>query len=79
MFFASFFFYCVLIKVGGGTIGRAYPNFEKMTSFIESTDINKLLPVALSSGTGRNVIIPATQPDVQAADYAIRSTCVEMG
>lgn len=50
-----------------------------MTSFVDSTDINKLFPVALSSGTGRNVIIPATQPDVQAADYAIRSTCVEMG
>ncbi|PGH28925.1 hypothetical protein GX50_08331 [[Emmonsia] crescens] len=65
--------------VDGDLMGRAYPNFEKMTSFIESTDINKLLPVALSSGTGRNVIIPATQPDVQAADYAIRSTCVEMG
>ncbi|EEQ86155.1 hypothetical protein RJZ56_002839 [Blastomyces dermatitidis] len=65
--------------VDGDLMGRAYPNFEKMTSFIDSTDINKLLPVALSSGTGRNVIIPPTQPDVQAADYAIRSTCVEMG
>ncbi|OAX80456.1 hypothetical protein ACJ72_05210 [Emergomyces africanus] len=65
--------------VDGDLMGRAYPNFEKMTSFIESTDINRLLPVALSSGTGRNVIIPATQPNVQAADYAIRSTCVEMG
>ncbi|QSS56068.1 hydantoinase [Histoplasma capsulatum var. duboisii H88] len=65
--------------VDGDLMGRAYPNFEKMTSFVDSTDINKLFPVALSSGTGRNVIIPATQPDVQAADYAIRSTCVEMG
>ncbi|PGH17467.1 hypothetical protein AJ79_01067 [Helicocarpus griseus UAMH5409] len=65
--------------VDGDMMGRAYPNFEKMTSFIEYPDINKLLPVALSSGTGRNVIVPATQPDVRAADHAIRGTCVEMG
>ncbi|KAK2746156.1 hypothetical protein FQN55_005785 [Onygenales sp. PD_40] len=65
--------------VDGDLMGRAYPNFEKMTSFIEKTDINDLLPIALCSGTGRNVIIPATQKDVQATDHAIRTTCVEMG
>ncbi|EEH43923.1 uncharacterized protein PADG_00212 [Paracoccidioides brasiliensis Pb18] len=65
--------------VDGDLMGRAYPNFEKITTFVESTDINDILPVALSSGTGRNVIIPPNQPDAKAADYAIRSTCVEMG
>lgn len=50
-----------------------------MTSFIKTTDVNDLLPVALSSGTGRNVIIPANQPDLQTVEAKIRDACVEMG
>lgn len=59
--------------------GRAYPQFEQMTNYIKSSDVNDLLPVSLSSGTGRDVIIPANQPDLPTVTTKIRDICVEMG
>jgi hypothetical protein len=44
-----------------------------------SRDVNQLLPVTLCSGTGEDVIVPATQPDVQTAVGKIQSTCAAMG
>lgn len=61
------------------SLGRAYPSFEKVSRFITAKDINDLFPVTLCSGTGENILIPATQPDVQTADMVIRTTCAEMG
>lgn len=50
-----------------------------MTSFIKTTDVNDLLPVTLCSGTGTNIIIPATQPDLKTVETQIRDACVQMG
>ena len=50
-----------------------------MTSFIKTTNVNDLLPVTLSSGTGTDVVIPGNQPDLKTVETRIRDICVEMG
>ncbi|KAI5308450.1 hypothetical protein KEM55_005661, partial [Ascosphaera atra] len=65
--------------VDGDLMGRAYPNFEKITAYVDSMDINALLPVTLSSGTGRNVVVPAGKAGVKEAEAAIRDVVVSMG
>ncbi|KAI5284342.1 hypothetical protein KEM54_001413 [Ascosphaera aggregata] len=65
--------------VDGDLMGRAYPNFEKVTPYVHSNDINKLLPVTLSSGTGENVVVPAGVSGVKEAEATIRDVVVTMG
>ncbi|KAL0935436.1 hydantoinase [Colletotrichum truncatum] len=65
--------------VDGDMMGRAYPQFEMVSQYIHAKSINELLPVTLCSGTGHNVVIPATQTDETSAGIAIRDACVAMG
>lgn len=50
-----------------------------VSQYIHAKSINELLPVTLCSGTGHNVVIPATQTDETSAGIAIRDACVAMG
>ncbi|TDZ41423.1 putative D-/L-hydantoinase subunit A [Colletotrichum trifolii] len=65
--------------VDGDMMGRAYPQFEMVSQYIHAESINELLPVTLCSGTGRTVVVPATQTDETSAGIAIRDACVAMG
>ncbi|TDZ20560.1 putative D-/L-hydantoinase subunit A [Colletotrichum orbiculare MAFF 240422] len=65
--------------VDGDMMGRAYPQFEMVSQYIHAKSINELLPVTLCSGTGRTVVVPATQTDETSAGIAIRDACVAMG
>ncbi|KAF9869954.1 hydantoinase/oxoprolinase [Colletotrichum karsti] len=65
--------------VDGDMMGRAYPQFEMVSQYIHAKSVNELLPVTLCSGTGHNVVIPATQTDETSAGIAIRDACVAMG
>lgn len=59
-------------------IGRAYPTFEKVTSFIKANHINDLLPASLSSGDGINMILTESK-DTPSVDRVLRAACVDMG
>ncbi|KAI5302185.1 ribosomal protein S5, partial [Ascosphaera pollenicola] len=50
-----------------------------LMAYVDSKDINTLLPVTLSSGTGRNVVVPAGMSGVKEAEAAIREIVVSMG
>jgi len=58
--------------------GRAYPTFEKVTPFIKANHINELLPAALSSGDGINMILTESK-DTPSVDRVLRTACVDMG
>ncbi|KAJ9295481.1 hypothetical protein DTO271G3_5937 [Paecilomyces variotii] len=64
--------------VDGDLMGRAYPTFEKVTSFIKANHINDLLPASLSSGDGINMILTGSK-DTPSVDRVLRAACVDMG
>ena len=65
--------------VDGDLMGRAYPTFEKITPFVlGSGNVNDLLPIALSSGDGTNLVL-RTSKSTEMVDKALRAVCVEMG
>ncbi|KAJ9248981.1 hypothetical protein DTO207G8_7049 [Paecilomyces variotii] len=64
--------------VDGDLMGRAYPTFEKVTSFIKANHINDLLPASLSSGDGINMILTESK-DTPSVDRVLRAACVDMG
>ncbi|TPX12481.1 uncharacterized protein E0L32_006893 [Thyridium curvatum] len=65
--------------VDGDFMGRAYPNFEMVSTYVKAKTINELLPVTLCSGTGDTVIVPANQTDEVSAGRSIRDACASMG
>ncbi|KAL2005111.1 hypothetical protein VTN00DRAFT_2961 [Thermoascus crustaceus] len=64
--------------VDGDLMGRAYPTFEKITPFIKASHINDILPAALSSGDGINMILTESK-DTPSVDRVLRTACVDMG
>ncbi|EXJ83122.1 hypothetical protein A1O1_06741 [Capronia coronata CBS 617.96] len=71
--------YYNLPTVDGDLMGRAYPGFENVSTYVMSDSINALLPVTLCSGTGQRVLVPANQADETAPGRMIRDACVAMG
>ncbi|KAG7103563.1 hypothetical protein HYQ44_017651 [Verticillium longisporum] len=59
--------------------GRAYPNFEMVSQYVNSESVNELLPVAICSGDGQDAIVPAGQADETAAGKEIRKVCADFG
>ncbi|KIV97478.1 hypothetical protein PV10_01229 [Exophiala mesophila] len=68
-----------LPTVDGDLMGRAYPAFEMVSTYVHADNINTLLPVTLCSGTGHDVFIPADATDESAPGIEIRNVCVAMG
>ncbi|EEY16592.1 hydantoinase [Verticillium alfalfae VaMs.102] len=59
--------------------GRAYPNFEMVSQYVNSESVNELLPVVICSGDGQDAIVPAGQADETAAGKEIRKVCANFG
>lgn len=64
--------------VDGDLMGRAFPTFEMVTSYLSDSNINHLLPASLSSGTGSNLTLETAQ-STAAVDAILRASCVTMG
>ena len=64
--------------VDGDLMGRAFPTFEMITPYLDSLDINHLLPASLASGTGTNMTLQTVQ-NTAATDSMLRACCVTMG
>ncbi|PNH46479.1 hypothetical protein VD0004_g1697 [Verticillium dahliae] len=71
--------YCGIPIVDGDLMGRAYPNFEMVSQYVNSESVNELLPVAICSGDGQDAIVPAGQADETAAGKEIRKVCADFG
>ncbi|OCT48018.1 hydantoinase [Cladophialophora carrionii] len=65
--------------VDGDLMGRAYPAFEMVSTYVNSGSVNALLPVTLSDGTGQNIVILGDRTDEAAPGKEIRDACVAMG
>ncbi|KAM0334518.1 hypothetical protein ACHAQA_001547 [Verticillium albo-atrum] len=71
--------YCGVPVVDGDLMGRAFPNFEMVSQYVNSESVNELLPVAICSGDGKDAIVPAGQADETAAGKEIRQVCADFG
>ncbi|KAL9942027.1 hypothetical protein ACHAPW_004386 [Verticillium nonalfalfae] len=71
--------YCGVPIVDGDLMGRANPNFEMVSQYVNSESVNELLPVAICSGDGQDAIVPAGQADETAAGKEIRKVCANFG
>ncbi|KAK2739824.1 hypothetical protein FQN55_009145 [Onygenales sp. PD_40] len=57
-------------------MGRAYPTYWQSTMCVYET--NQLVPCAIASGDGRNILMTKTTDD-EIVDRALRAACSEMG